>query len=92
MALITHMDVEVRPSIGFQTVGYTARVHFDTPIEAVEAIDKVAEVRDLLTEQAHKDLDVLVKQRQQAEGASAAAAASAAPVPQAGAPAAGGAE
>ena len=68
MASITHIDVEVRPSIGFQTIGYTARIQFDQPVEAVEALDKASEVRDLLTEQAHKDLDGLVEYRQKSEG------------------------
>lgn len=67
MANITHIDVEVRPSIGFQTIGYTARIQFDAPVDAVEALDKAGEVRDLLTEQAHKDLDGLVQYRQQSE-------------------------
>jgi hypothetical protein len=67
MASITHIDVEVRPSIGFQTIGYTARIQFDQPIDAVEALDKASEVRDLLTEQAHKDLEVLVAHRQSSE-------------------------
>ena len=65
---ITHIDVEVRPSIGFQTIGYTARIQFDEPVEPVEALAKAGEVRDLLTEQAHKDLDVLVEYRQKSEG------------------------
>jgi hypothetical protein len=68
MASITHIDVEVRPSIGFQTIGYTARIQFDSPIDAVEALDKAAEVRDLLTEQAHRDLETLVAHRQASEG------------------------
>jgi len=67
MPNITHMDVEVRPSIGFQTVGYTARVVFDEPIDAAEALDKVTGVREMLTEQAHKDLDALVQVRQSSE-------------------------
>lgn len=67
MASITHIDVEVRPSIGFQTVGYTARIQFDEPVEAVEALDKAGEVRDLLTEQAHKDIEGLVAHRQSSE-------------------------
>ena len=67
MALVSHMDVEVRPSIGFQTVGYTARVVFDEPIDAAEALDKVTGVREMLTEQAHKDLDGLVAVRQSSE-------------------------
>ena len=65
---ITHIDVEVRPSIGFQTIGYTARIQFDEPVEPVEALAKAGEVRDLLTEQAHKDLDTLVEYRQKSEG------------------------
>jgi hypothetical protein len=68
MASITHIDVEVRPSIGFQTIGYTARIQFDAPIDAIEALDKAGAVRDLLTEQAHKDLDALVAYRQKSEG------------------------
>lgn len=67
MASITHIDVEVRPSIGFQTVGYTARVQFDEPVDAVEALDRVASVREMLTEQAHKDIDGLVAHRQSSE-------------------------
>ena len=67
MALVTHMDVEVRPSIGFQTVGYTARVVFDEPIDAVQALAEVADVREMLTEQAHKDIDGLVAVRQSSE-------------------------
>ena len=68
MASITHIDVEVRPSIGFQTIGYTARVQFDEPLDTIEALDKAGEVRDLLTEQAHKDLEGLVAHRQASEG------------------------
>lgn len=67
MASITHIDVEVRPSIGFQTVGYTARIQFDEPLDAVEALTKAAEVRDLLTEQAHADIEGLVAHRQSSE-------------------------
>lgn len=67
MPNITHMDVEVRPSIGFQTVGYTARVVFDEPIDAVQALAEVADIREMLTEQAHKDIDALVAVRQSSE-------------------------
>lgn len=67
MASITHIDVEVRPSIGFQTVGYTARIQFDEPLDAVEALAKAGEVRDLLTEQAHADIEGLVAHRQSSE-------------------------
>lgn len=68
MASITHIDVEVRPSIGFQTIGYTARIQFDAPLDAVEALAKAGEVRDLLTEQAHADLETLVDYRRNSEG------------------------
>ena len=67
MASITHIDVEVRPSIGFQTVGYTARVQFDEPLDAVEALARVADVREMLTEQAHRDIEGLVAHRQSSE-------------------------
>jgi hypothetical protein len=67
MASITHIDVEVRPSIGFQTVGYTARIQFEKPLDAVEALAKAGEVRDLLTEQAHADIEGLVAHRQSSE-------------------------
>jgi len=64
---ITHIDVEVRPSIGFQTVGYTARVQFDEPLDAVEALANVTDVRELLVEQAHADIEELVAKRQSSE-------------------------
>jgi hypothetical protein len=69
MALVTHMDVEVRPSIGFQTVGYTARVVFDEPmgITVVEALAEVASIREMLVEQAHEDINGLVAHRQSSE-------------------------
>jgi len=69
MALVTHMDVEVRPSIGFQTVGYTARVVFDEPmgISVVEALAQVADIREMLVEQAHEDINGLVAHRQSSE-------------------------
>jgi len=67
MALVTHIDVEVRPSIGFQTVGYTARVQFDEPMEAAEALAKVADIREMLVEQAHEDINGLVAHRQSSE-------------------------
>jgi hypothetical protein len=67
MALVTHIDVEVRPSIGFQTVGYTARVQFDTPMDAAEALAQVADIREMLVEQAHEDINGLVTKRQSSE-------------------------
>lgn len=86
MASITHIDVEVRPSIGFQTIGYTARIQFDEPIETggvsyLDVLAKAAEVRDLLIEQAHEDLDRLVDYRQKSEGEAKAQAPAPARVP-----------
>lgn len=68
MPLITHIDVEVRPSIGFQTVGYTARVQFDEPQDVDAALTQVAAVREALTKQAHDDIDALVTHRTESEG------------------------
>ena len=67
MASITHIDVEVRPSIGFQTVGYTARVQFDEPKDIVAALAEAGAVREALTLKAHEDLSVLVEYRSNSE-------------------------
>lgn len=67
MASITHIDVEVRPSIGFQTVGYTARVQFDQPKDIVDALAEAGAVREALTLKAHEDLAVLVEYRSNSE-------------------------
>jgi len=37
MALVSHIDVEVRPSQNYQTVGFTARLTFDPPVSFDEA-------------------------------------------------------
>lgn len=63
MPLITHIDVEVRPSIGFQTVGYTARVQFDQPLDIAEALTQASAVREALTIKAHEDVQSLVEFR-----------------------------
>jgi hypothetical protein len=68
MPTITHLDIEVRPSIGFQTVGYTARVQFDTPVDAAEALGLVADTREILTEQALGDIKKLIEHRTVSEG------------------------
>jgi len=68
MASITHIDIEVRPSIGFQTVGYTARVQFDSPVDAAEALSLVSDTRDILTEQALGDIKKLIEHRTVSEG------------------------
>jgi hypothetical protein len=83
MPTITHIDIEVRPSIGFQTVGYTARVQFDSPVDAAEALSLVADTREILTEQALGDIKKLIDHRTVSEGeakAQAPQAPSAAPV------------
>lgn len=67
MASITHIDVEVRPSIGFQTVGYTARVQFDQPMDIIDALREAGTVREALTVKAHEDLAVLVEHRTNSE-------------------------
>lgn len=67
MASITHIDVEVRPSIGFQTVGYTARIQFDQPVDTEQALTEVAPVRERLTKQAHADIEALVAHRTESE-------------------------
>ena len=67
MPLISHMDVEVRPSIGFQTVGYTARVQFDEPLDINEAIKQASAVREALTIKAHEDVQSLVDFRMSSE-------------------------
>jgi hypothetical protein len=67
MASITHIDVEVRPSIGFQTVGYTARIQFDQPVDMEQALTEVAPVRERLTKQAHADIEALVAHRTESE-------------------------
>lgn len=84
---IQHVDVEVRPSIGFQTVGLTARISFDPPVDADEALFEANLLRDRLNAEAQAALEVLIGQRQEAEAsrptvsAPAPATAPSAPVP-----------
>lgn len=68
MPLITHIDVEVRPSVGFQTTGYTARVEFNEPQEVDDALKQVAPIREALTKQAHADIEALIAYRTESEG------------------------
>jgi len=58
---VTHIDVEVRPSRGYQTVGYTARITFDMPVSAVEAIAAADDVRAMLAEAANEGIDKLIE-------------------------------
>jgi hypothetical protein len=58
--LVKHIDIEVRPSRGYQTVGYTARVVFDEAISAVQAIAEAEETGALLIESAQSAIDNLI--------------------------------
>jgi hypothetical protein len=58
---VQYLDVEVRPSRGYQTVGYTARVIFDGPVEIVEAIAATDDVRAMLMESANEGIDLLIE-------------------------------
>ena len=67
MANISKIDVEVRPSIGFQTVGYTVEVQFDKPLTIEDALQQVGPVRERLIQQAHADIEGLVAHRTESE-------------------------
>jgi hypothetical protein len=66
-ASVSHIDVEVRPSIGFQTIGLTARISFDPPVTAEEALFEANLLRDRLNIEAQSGLEVLISQRQEVE-------------------------
>lgn len=72
--LVKHIDIEVRPSRGYQTVGYTARVVFDDPIPAVQAIAEAEETGALLVEAAQAAIDQLIETNTSTKAAPAAAA------------------
>ena len=72
--LVKHIDIEVRPSRGYQTVGYTARVVFDDPIPAVQAIAEAEETGALLAESAQAAIDQLIETNASTKTAPAAAA------------------
>lgn len=73
------IDVEVRPSIGFQTVGLTARLVFPEPRSYAEALPAVEETRLQLEELALAAVDGLVKVREEREGKKRPAPAAPAP-------------
>lgn len=72
--LVKHIDIEVRPSRGYQTVGYTARVVFDDPIPAVQAIAEAEETGALLAESAQAAIDQLIGTNTSTNAAPVAAA------------------
>ena len=59
MPQVQHIDVEVRPSQGYQTVGLTARVVFDTPVSLDEAKFEADLVYHELAETALRRIDDL---------------------------------
>lgn len=63
MASISHIDVEVRPSRNYQTVGLTARVVFDNPVTPDEARFEADLVYSQLVDFASSKVDSLSEQR-----------------------------
>jgi|DEB0MinimDraft_10_1074344.scaffolds.fasta_scaffold00051_16 hypothetical protein len=63
MASISHIDVEVRPSRNYQTVGVTARIVFDTPVTPDEARFEADLVYSQLVDFASSKIDSLSEQR-----------------------------
>ena len=59
MSQVQHIDVEVRPSQGYQTVGFTARVVFDNPVSLDEAKFEADLVYSELEDLALKKIDFL---------------------------------
>lgn len=59
MSQVQHIDVEVRPSQGYQTVGFTARVVFDKPVSIDEAKFEADLVYSELEDLALKKIDFL---------------------------------
>lgn len=59
MSQVQHIDVEVRPSQGYQTVGFTARVVFDNPVSIDEAKFEADLVYSELEDLALKKIDFL---------------------------------
>lgn len=59
MSQVQHIDVEVRPSQGYQTVGFTARVVFNSPVSLDEAKFEADLVYSELEDLALKKIDFL---------------------------------
>lgn len=64
---ISHIDVEVRPSIGFQTVGFTARVTFDKGTDEETAVAEATRLFERLNNESQLALEILIAQRQESE-------------------------
>jgi hypothetical protein len=67
MPQVQHIDVEVRPSQGYQTVGFTARIVFDTPASLDEAKFEADLTYHELEELALKRISNLKGKHQQEE-------------------------
>jgi hypothetical protein len=65
----THIDIEVRPSIGFQTVGLTARLQFATPRSFSDVLPAYEDARAQLEELALEAIKPLIDAREQEEQA-----------------------
>jgi hypothetical protein len=58
---VAHIDIEVRPSRGYQTVGYTARLHFAQPVPLEYAIAAADDARASLVEATEAGIDELIE-------------------------------
>jgi hypothetical protein len=67
MSQVSYIDVEVRPSQGYQTVGFTARVVFNEPVSLDEAKFEADLVYAELEDLALKKLDFLKGKHTQGE-------------------------
>lgn len=79
MSQVSHIDVEVRPSQGYQSVGFTARVVFAEPVSIDEAKFEADLVYSELEDLALKKIDFLKGKYTNGEMASVAPAQHAAP-------------
>jgi len=70
MSQVSHIDVEVRPSQGYQTVGFTARVVFDQPVSLDEAKFEADLVYSELEDLALKKIEFLKSKHTNGEVAS----------------------
>jgi hypothetical protein len=71
MSQVSHIDVEVRPSQGYQTVGFTARLVFNEPVSLEEAKFEADLAYSELEDIALKKLDFLKSKHSSGELAAA---------------------
>jgi len=69
MSQVSHIDVEVRPSQGYQSVGFTARVVFPEPVSIDEAKFEADLVYSELEDLALKKIDFLKTKHTEGEPA-----------------------